>query len=113
MAYVLAWILMVAVGWVALLITVLVGQRIVDMSLPPVKDLLWKAAVVVAIPSAVGIGLDFVNGWVSFVGAILVYIGLMEKLFDLDLWQIVAVTIINRFLAMLVYAAIMAATIVH
>jgi hypothetical protein len=113
MEYVLEWFIQVVIGWVGLLVTMLVAQRIADFSMPPLRDFLWKAAIVVAIVSAISIGLNLINGWVSFVATLIVFIGLMEKLFDLDFWQITAIVLVNRVLVFLVYMAILAAVIAN
>jgi hypothetical protein len=110
--YLLGWIALVVVGWVVLLVTMLAGRRIIDMSFPPFRDFLWKAAVVVSIPSAMSILLGFVIGWVGNLAACIVYVVLMRRLFELDLWQIIAISLINTLVSWLIIGAIIAAFLV-
>lgn len=90
---VLEWATGLVTAWLVLLAAMRISQRATDYSLPPVPALLWKTAVAVAVPSAVSAGMDLWNPILSPVVAMVVFWGLMAKLFDLDLLQLLIIVV--------------------
>jgi hypothetical protein len=90
---VLEWATGLVTAWLVLLAAMRISQRATDYSLPPVPALLWKTAVAVAVPCAVSAGVDLGNPILSPLVAMVVFGGLMAKLFDLDLLQLLIIVI--------------------
>jgi len=109
MEYLVAWLIGVALGWVVLLVVMLIAQRIADFGMPPFAEFAWRAAVVVGVTSAVGGALDLIHPWLSLGVCVLLWIGLMEKLFDLDFYQIVVIVLVSWLLQWALFALLLIA----
>jgi hypothetical protein len=92
------------ITWLALMGSMLLAQRLADITFPPLGDFLLQTAAVVAIAGLVGVGLGLVNEWLGLIAGSAVYIGLMMKLFDLAFYQLFIIGLVTSLIGRMVVA---------
>ena len=90
------------VTWVLLMLAMVIISRIADIGFPPLNDFLWKTAVIVGVTSLVTVLLGLISGLVGVIVGFVVFLGLMVKLLDLDLWQCLIIVVATWILRGLV-----------
>lgn len=96
-AYLLAYVISVAVNWVLLVPVMLLVQRVADISIPERPTLLWQVAVIAAVGSA----LDLIP-YVGWLAAWVAFYALMRKWFDATFWSVFVVWAAMKLITMVV-----------
>ena len=89
--------LVLLVNWVLLMVALPVAQLVADIQLPPLGELAWKVGVVVVAQfvAAVVVAL-LISPLLGTLVGIVVFWGVMFKLFDLDVWAMVVIIIVSK-----------------
>ena len=111
MTYLIVWLIGSGVSWVLLVVALLLVRRIADIGFASLGDLLWRAAVVVAVVNVVVTGVSIFSGILAWIVALVLFVGMLMKMFDLDLWQGVVVVIAVWVLRMIVVFALLGAAL--
>ena len=98
MTYVIIFVLSTIISLVSLLIVIPLARKIADFSMPPWPEALWKLAVVSACGNAVAMGLDPINGFLSWIVGAAVFWMFMVKWFDVDFFGAIVIVIVSWFL---------------
>ncbi len=108
MVIALTFLIGTALSWVMLLIIIPIARKLADFSMPPWSQALWKLAVVAAVVNAIEIGLDPVNGWLSWIVSAIAFWVLMVKWFDVDFFGAVIIVVVTAVVRTLVITLLMA-----
>ena len=82
-------------AWITLVITVAVGQKVADLSVPPWPETLWKLAVVVAAANAIAVALEPIHSIVGSVASLIVFWWLMVRWFDVTFLGAIILVLIS------------------
>ncbi|MGB3088312.1 MAG: hypothetical protein WBC53_11435 [Phycisphaerae bacterium] len=97
MDYVIIWLINSVFLWVLLLIAMLITRKVGDISFPPLRELLWKAAMVSLVTEAVLMALVPIMWWGGPLVAFGVFALLMMKLFEMEFWQASVIALATLF----------------
>lgn len=97
MGYLAAFVINTAVTWVVLLLVILIGRKVADLSTPGTPELMWRLAIIAAACCGVALALESVNEYLGMAVAAVVFWTLMVKWFDVDLLGAFVLTIISWF----------------
>jgi len=88
----------VLVGSAWLLLLILIGQRWMDLTLPPLGPLVLRILVINLVITTIDLLLGIVSPWLGGIAAFLVLCTFLIRWFDCDLIGLVILVILDRFL---------------
>jgi len=95
MEYAILFLLLTFVSGVSLLIVIPIAQKLADFSMPPWPETLWKLALVAAGVNAIGLALDPVNVFLSWIVGAVAFWTIMVKWFDVDLFGAMVIVVVS------------------
>ena len=102
------WAVSIVVTWVAMLVTVLVLSRLVDIVLPPVRGLLWKTGCIVAGAYVFFFALIETSIWLALIVWLVLFVWLSARLLRLDRAQVAIVAAASLCLTVSVHMGLVA-----
>lgn len=113
MAHLQAILLESGVTWVLLVVTMLVAQRLLDVSFPPVGEFFYKTLLIAVVPVAVVYALVFFVGLRPFFASILAFVTflvMLNKLLDFDLLQSIILVVVMWAVRVAIFLFLLGAT---
>ena len=106
--YAIIFVLGTIISWISLIIVIPIARKMAEFSMPPWPETLWKLAIVSACGNAVAMGLDPINGFLSWIVGAIVFWTFMVKWFDVDFFGAVIIVVVSWFLRIVFGGMLMA-----
>lgn len=101
------------ITWVLLVVTMLVAQRLIDVSFPPVGEFAYKTLLIAVVPVAVAHVLIYFVGLGPFFASIVAFITflvMLNKLLEFDLLQSIILVVVMWAVRVAIFLFLLGAT---